>query len=410
MARIGIDARYLENENTGVGRYSYNLIAHLLEEDRNNEYSVFVRHDYAGSLPAGENVTYLRVPYAPITLSSLVAMSARVRGLGLDLWHAHFPVTPLFPGTPTVVTVHDLQPLRVPTIGDRRPLPLRAGYRVFYPLAYRQALSFAKAVVAVSLATSKEVQDLFGIPPEKIHVIHEALDDRFRGPGAAGSHEPETRRVALPDRFLLYVGATLPHKNLGNMLRGFARALEKPDNDDLFLVMAGRESRFERDWIELTEGLKITDRIRRVGYVSQGNLPRLYEKAAALLYVSRYEGFGFPPLEAMKHGVPVIAASHGSLPEVCGTAGMFVAPDDVEGIANAIGEVLRNGGLRQRLRRHGEKNLKRFSWQEAARKTLAVYTRILRKTTGGDPPQNRGLPPTHPRANAASEEGTPSGE
>jgi glycosyltransferase involved in cell wall biosynthesis len=380
MARIGIDARYLEDENTGVGRYSYNLITNLLEVDPKNDYSVVVQDDYTGSLPAGENVTYVRVPYAPITLSSLVTMSGKVRGLGLDLWHAHFPVTPLFSGTPVVVTVHDLQPLRVPAIGAGRPLPLRVGYRVFYPLAYRYALSFAKAILAVSLATRNEVQDCFGIPQERIHVVHEALDDRFGGPGKPGK---ENLKPALPERFLLYVGATLPHKNLDNMLRGFAKALQDRGEQDLFLVMAGRQSRFEKDWLELAQRLKVVDRVRRIGYVGQEDLPRLYEKAAALLYVSCYEGFGFPPLEAMEHGVPVIAALHSSLPEVVGTAGMFVQPDDVNGIAGAIGEVLDNPGLRQRLREQGKKNLKRFSWQHAARKTLEVYERILKSNPEG---------------------------
>ncbi len=385
MARIGIDARYLENENTGVGRYSYNLITHLLEEDKQNAYSVVIREDYTGRLPAGENATYVRVPYAPITLSSLLAMSGRVRGLGLDLWHAHFPISPLFPGTPFLVTVHDLQPLRVPTIGARRPLPLRVGYRVFYPLAYRYALSCAKAILAVSLATRKEIQDCFDIPHEKIHVIHGALDDRFQGAGTSAIQGEEKREFALPERFLLYVGATLPHKNLGNMLRGFAGALKQPGREDLFLVMAGRESRFERDLLDLAEGLEITERVRRIGYVGQEDLPHLYEKAAALLYVSCYEGFGFPPLEAMEHGLPVIASSHSSLPEVVGSAGMFVDPDDVEGIAKAIGKILDDPGLRQRLRKQGEKNLERFSWRHAARKTLEVYERLLGEPNGRDP-------------------------
>ena len=382
MARIGLDARYLENENTGIGRYSFNLITNLLEEDRRNAYSVVIREDYAGRLPSAENITYVRVPYAPITLSSLLAMSARVRGLGLDLWHAHFPVSPLFPGTRSVVTVHDLQPLRVPAIGDRRALPLRAGYRVFYPLAYGYALAHAKAIVAVSMATRREIQDCFHVPVEKIHVIHEALDDRFQGSVKADSRGGEERTFSLPERFLLYVGATLPHKNLANMLKGFAGALSQPGRDDVVLIMAGRESRFERDWLELAERLGITARVRRIGYVGQEDLPLLYRKATALLYVSCYEGFGFPPLEAMRHGLPVIASSHSSLPEVIGSAGVFVDADDVEGIARAIGRVLDDPGLRQRLRAKGERNLERFSWRHAARKTLEVYERVLGQPAG----------------------------
>jgi glycosyltransferase involved in cell wall biosynthesis len=262
---------------------------------------------------------------------------------------------------------------------------LRVGYRVFYPLAYRYALSCAEAIVAVSQATRKEIQDCFGIPQERIHVIHEALDDRFQGPQTSTGRGQKLPRDALPERFLLYVGATLPHKNLGNMLKGFAEALKTPGREDLFLVMAGRESRFEKDWLDLAERLEIADRIQRVGYVGQEDLPLLYERAEALLYVSCYEGFGFPPLEAMEHGLPVIASSHSSLPEVVGSAGMFVDPDDVEGIAKAIGEVLDRPDLKERLREQGEKNLERFSWRHAARKTLDVYERLLRQSIGQEP-------------------------
>jgi glycosyltransferase involved in cell wall biosynthesis len=149
--------------------------------------------------------------------------------------------------------------------------------------------------------------------------------------------------------------------------------------------MAGRESRFERDWLDLADRLGIKDRIRRIGYVGQEDLPHLYEKAAALLYVSCYEGFGFPPLEAMEHGLPVIASSHSSLPEVVGAAGVFVAPDDVEGIADSIRRVLEDPSLRQRLREKGKMNLERFSWRNTARKTLEVYEKVLAEDVGREP-------------------------
>ncbi len=380
MARIGIDARYMENEQTGIGRYSYNLTQHLLRQDRRNTYAVFIRSDYNGPLPEGENVDYLRVPYPPVSLSSLVAMSRRVRAVGPDLWHAHFPIAPLCPGAPTVVTVHDLQPLRVPSLGARRPLPLRAAYRAYYPLVYRLTLSRARAVVAVSEATAREVRQVFGLPRERIRVIHEALDERFleAGHGDASDGGTDTEELeGLPERFLLYVGATLPHKNLGNLLRGFARALERPENRDLFLVIAGRPSRFEEDWIETARRLGVEDRVRRVGYVRQKDLPRLYGRASLLLHLPRYEGFGFPPLEAMKFGLPVIAADHGSLPEVVGSAGILVDPDDIEGIAAAISDVLGRREIRDRLVREGTRNLERFSWRRAAGETLEIYREIL---------------------------------
>jgi len=379
MARIGIDARYMENELTGIGRYSFNLLSHLLPLDRQNQYWVFLRKDYAGPLPKGPNVTYLRVRPLPISVGSLLEMSRQVRRLKIDLWHAHFPVLPLFHGARSVVTVHDLQPLQVPLLSGRRPLPLRIGYRTYYSLAYHYALLRARAVVADSQATRHEVEGYFRIPPERIRVIHAALDERFREAGDSPQGHPVANRRAfeLPDRFLLYVGATLPHKNLANMIEGFAKALGQPGIGDCRLVLAGRGSRFDEDWVDTARRLNVSERILRLGYVDQQDLPDLYRKASGLLYVTCFEGFGLPPLEAMHHGVPVIAAHHASLPEVVGPAGLWASPTDVDGIAEAIVRLLRDSALQERLRTLGRCNLTRFSWRRAAEETRSLFEKIL---------------------------------
>jgi len=381
MARIGIDARYMENENTGIGRYSFNLLANLLEQDSRNTYWVAIRKEYEGELLDAPNVNYVRFSYNPISLATLVSLSRTVRKMDLDLWHAHFPVAPLFSGIPFLVTVHDLQPIRVPSMGGGRSLPLRIAYRMYYPPVYWASINLSTAIVSVSLATCKEVQDVFSVPREKIRVIPEALDGRFLEDQGNPPLEKDTPWETLPKRFLLYVGSTLPHKNLESMIKGFARALEiLPGTEDLFLVIAGRPSRFDEQWNRLSRELGISNRIHRISYVSQRDLPSLYSRAAALLHVCCYEGFGFPPLEAMKHGLPVVAASHTSLPEVVGSAGIFVNPKDTEGIARAIGKVLRDEPLRQRLSNYGRINLERYGWQRAARETLHLYEQILERT------------------------------
>lgn len=376
MARIGIDARYLENDTTGIGRYSFNLLCRLLEIDENNHYHVFLRRGFAGRRPDAPNVTYRAVPYPPISTGSLLGMSLEARKCALDLWHAHFPVLPLLHGLPSILTVHDLQPLRVPELAGARPLALRAAYRAFYGLVYRWSLARARAVVAVSVATALDLKDMFAMPLEGIRVIYEALDDSFYPP--PGTPQP-TGSLAkdLPERFLLYVGSTLPHKNLPNLVRAFAAVLTKPGMDDLHLLLAGRKSRFEPEWEEEARRLGVMARIRRIGYVSSRDLPILYKRASALLCVSRFEGFGFPVLEAMRCGTPVVAACHGSLPEVIGPAGLWVPPDEPEKIAAAIVRVLQDEDLRTRLIRLGLENLGRFSWRSAARETLRLYETVL---------------------------------
>jgi len=296
----------------------------------------------------------------------------------LDLWHAHFPVAPIFSGVPFLVTVHDLQPLRLPAMAGGRPLPLRLAYRMYYPPVYWASLNLSEAIVSVSLATCNDIQEVFSVPREKIRVIPEALDDRFHNDQEDPILKPKRDWNELPKRFLLYVGSTLPHKNLETMLRGFARAVETlPDTEDLFLVIAGRPSRFDEEWSLLSRKLHIANRIHRVGYVSQQDLPSLYGRAEALLHVCCYEGFGFPPLEAMQHGLPVIVASHASLPEVVGSAGIFVDPRDIGDIARAIGKALQDEPLGRTLTNHGRMNLGRYGWQDSAGKTLHLYEQIL---------------------------------
>lgn len=376
MANIGIDARYLENEATGIGRYSLNLLRHLLEIDEKNRYCVFLRRGYTGALPQAPNVTYRAVPYPPISAGSLLAMSIEARREALDLWHAHFPVLPLFHGLSSIVTVHDLQPLRVPELAGARPLPLRVAYRAFYGIAYRWSLSRARAVISVSVATALDLRERFALPLERIRVIYEALDESFC-PAPEGPVGSDSFPQGLPQEFLLYVGSTLPHKNLPTLVRAFAAVLRHPGTGNLHLLLAGRKSRFEQQWEREALRLGVMTRTWRIGYVSSRDLPILYQRAKAVLSVSRFEGFGFPALEAMRYGTPVIAACHGALPEVIGPAGLWVPPDDPEKIAAAIVQVLRDEDLRKRLIQFGRENLARFSWRSAARETLRLYKTVL---------------------------------
>ena len=374
--KIGIDARYLENEMTGVGRYSHNLLRAILHIDSKNLYHVFLRSGYHGALPQSSNARYHYVPYLPISVGTILPLGIHTMIQNLDLFHSHFPVAPLVQAAQSVVTVHDLQPLRVPRLAAQRPLPLRIGYRIYYPLLYRTTLFRAKAIIAVSNATRCDLEDLFNIPRERIHVIHEAIDERFTAPCTCEAQETIRSRYNLPEMFLLYVGATLPHKNLPTILKGYARAVATGSCVGLSLVLAGRRSRFDPELEQLAQQLGIETRIQRLGYVPEEDLPALYTIATALLYVTRYEGFGFPPLEAMYHGLPVIASYHAALPEVIGACGVFVDPDDIEGIAEAILTLVHSDALRNRLATLGRSHLSRFSWHKAAMDTIRIYEEV----------------------------------
>lgn len=373
---IGMDARYLENEMTGIGRYSYNLLASLFELDRDNSYHVFLRSSYKGKVPHHPNATYHYVPYPPISLRSIFPVGYHGLIRDLDLLHSHFPVAPLMPHPRSVVTVHDLQPLLEPRLAARRSLPLQLGYRVYYPLFYRTTLYRAAAIIAVSNATRWYVEAHLGIPRERVHVVHEALDERFHKPEDGVQRRTVADRYRLPHAFLLYVGATLPHKNLDRLLEGYALAVRSGAIPDVHLVLAGRPSRFEGDIKGRIHRLGIGGLVHMIGYVRSEDLPVLYSMALGALYVTRFEGFGYPPLEALECGTPVVVSAHGALPEVLGPCGIFVDPDDVHGIARAVREVVTNGDLRSRILSMAKERLGHFHWRRAAIQTLRIYHEV----------------------------------
>ncbi len=373
---IGIDARYLETEMTGIGRYSYNLLVHLLKVDRHNHYHVLLRDTYTGDLPNAPNVTYHYVRHLPISLGTLVPWQYRKLFEQLDLFHAHFPVTPLFPHPRCVVTVHDLQPLLEPRLGTQRPAYARIAYRIYYPLFYRTTLYRAQAIIAVSLATRWYLETYLGIPRERIHVVHEAIDERFGRPRPQQEFAVLAQRYGIPESFLLYVGATLPHKNLASVLRGYARVVQSDEMNGLALVIAGRSSRFNQELKNTIRKLGVEHFVHMIGYVSSDDLPTLYAMARALLYVTRFEGFGFPPLEALACGTPVVLSAHAALPEVVGPCALFVDPEDIGGIAKAIRTIATNSELRNRIVSMARIRLKRYLWEQAAIQTLRIYQEV----------------------------------
>ena len=404
---IGIDARYLENEMTGIGRYSYNLLANLFELDLDNRYHVFLRSSYRGKVPRHPNAMYHYVPYPPISLRSVFPVGSRRLIRDLDLLHSHFPVAPLFPHPRSVVTVHDLQPLLEPRLAARRSLLLRIGYRVYYPLFYRTTLYRADAVIAVSNATRWYVEAHLGIPRERVHVVYEALDERFRRPDCRVQPGSVANRYLLPHAFLLYVGATLPHKNLIRLLEGYALAVRSGAIPDVHLVLAGRPSRFEGEIKGSIQRLGIGGLVHTIGYVRPEDLPVLYSMALGVLYVTRFEGFGYPPLEALECGTPVVVSAHGALPEVVGPCGIFVDPDDVKGIAKAVREVVTNTGLRSRILSMAKERLGRFDWRRAASQTLRIYQEVHRGRASVSTKANCcSRPPEGPQAGLAMDPGS----
>ena len=303
-----------------------------------------VQADAVGEVPPG--VTARPVPVTGGLRRALVAL----RSLGpADLVHGLDVDLPVRPGAPTVATVHDMTPFDVPWTMSRRKA---FGERV----VYRQALSRADAVIAVSAFTAERLEAWLGITAT---VVHEGAPTDI--PSAGPDDVAAVRaRYDLPERFVLHVGTLEPRKDVATVAAGCRQA-------GVSLVLAGRTP---------PQGA-VPAGATALGYVDRTDLGALYGAATVVAVASRYEGFGLPPLEAMVAGAPVLAARAGALPEVLADGARFVRAGDVDGWAAAIRELAENAEARLALVEAGRRRAGALSWQTAAEGTAAVYQTLL---------------------------------
>jgi len=240
-----------------------------------------------------------------------------------------------------------------------------------------RTLKTADKIITVSNSTKNDLMNHFNIPKEKIRVIFEAADEKFKS-----LNNKETKEVKykyhLNFPFILYVGGLAVHKNIPALIKAFYKVKKKGIQHKL--VITGTKRWKYKEIFETIDKLDLQNDVVFTGYVSDEDLPALYNAADLFVYPSIYEGFGLPPLEAMACGTPVITSNTSSLPEVVGDAGIMVDPYDVNGLADAMHEVLANEGLRANMIKNGLERAKMFSWEKCARETLKVYEEVYNQT------------------------------
>jgi glycosyltransferase involved in cell wall biosynthesis len=245
----------------------------------------------------------------------------------------------------------------------------------------RRVLNGAARIFAVSNFTKRDVESLFSIPADKIEVIYNAIDERFRQ-----GHATELDRQVIAERyqvnypFLLYAGRISPHKNVGRIIEAFSALkteLEKEGKfPDLKLIIIGDELSRQPELRRTVVRSAVQNDVRFLGFVPIEVLSIFYDTAKIFIFPSLYEGFGLPPLEAMSHGTPVVTSNTSSLPEVVGSAAVLVNPENVFEIMRALHRVLVDQSLRERLKQRGYEQAARFSWETSAKCLLDGYKQV----------------------------------
>jgi glycosyltransferase involved in cell wall biosynthesis len=371
---IGIDAsRTLCVQRTGTERYALEIIRHLLALPTAAEHTwrLYVQEaPLPGLFPAQTpTATHPNVEIAWLPARRLWTHYALARAVVRDPPTVLFVPAHVLPLVwPTrrlpasVVTIHDLG-------YHHFPQNHTLGQRLYLELSTRWSAAAATRLIAVSQATVADLTRFYGTPAPKMRVIHEGI------PGAGAPSTAEMiavqQRYRLPRPYALYVGTIQPRKNLARLVQAYAW-LCKRNHVAWDLVLAGGAGWLSQPLYRLAGELGVADQVHFLGYVPDADLPALYGGARCFCFPSLFEGFGLPLLEAQHYGVPVMAANNSALPEIAGDAALLVDPLDVEAIAQAMLRLSQDEALRQRLIAAGYENLKRFSWEKAARETLAV--------------------------------------
>lgn len=371
--RIGIDLRALQcpSRFMGIGTYTRHLLGSLHQAKGSHSLIPFAQIDPIHS--NGKN---------PFLQQELSQGGFWIDGLGsfqrqwarhrLDLCHI-LEILPTIAVTDrTVVTAYDLIPLIFPKV-------YLAWHRIhnWNLRSYFRSLKKAGKIIAISQQTRQDLIRLLRIPEDRIAVIYPGIAPTFRPLSDPALLQSVRARYRLEDRYILYVGSCDWRKNLPGLLKSFSRFCRQGGPKDVQLVLAGRvsESRGKR-LRRQAAALGIAHRLRLLGYVPEKDLVTLYSAASMLVYPSLYEGFGFPPLEAMACGTPVICSRNSSLKEVADGSALSVNPLDIEALTEGMRRLTLDQDLRRTLIEKGLAQARRFSWEETARQTIALYERI----------------------------------
>jgi glycosyltransferase involved in cell wall biosynthesis len=246
-------------------------------------------------------------------------------------------------------------------------------------LTVRHSAQRAARILSLSEHTRHDIIETYGVQPQRVTAIPLAAPDHF-GPVTDYRELQRVRHnYGIDGDYILSVGSIQPRKNLARLVRAYASLRGSGSADKLpKLVLVGKCAWLYDETLRALDETNIKDAVVLTGYVPESDLPALYSGALCFVYPSYFEGFGLPPLEAMKCGAAVIVGNRTSLPEVVGDAALAVDPFDVDAIASAIRKLVNDKSLRRELSVKGLQRANEFNWQETARKTLAVYKEVAR--------------------------------
>lgn len=373
---IGIDIGAIAHKS-GLGRYVYNIVDNLTSIDEENEYTLFF-NSLRGNIPDlslfnnRSNVKLCIARFPNISSPDIVEKvknkvfyPALLKKKDIDVFHVPTGVPVFRKNMKTILTIHDLIHLIWPSQSDK-----------YYIRNIRLFSKNTNIIIADSLNTKRDIMKLLDIEENKIKVIYPGVEERFKPITNQFVLDRVREKYKIEENFILFTGRLDPRKNIVTLIKAFHKLVY--DNGLKYkLVIMGEKKLDYKNLVDMIQELGVENDLIFTGYVPDEDLPVLLSAADLFVYPSFYEGFGFPPLEAMACGTPVISSNVSSIPEVVSDAGILIDPNSVDELVDAMYRVLTDLTLRRTLVEKGIERAKLFSWKNAALETLRVYKEIL---------------------------------
>lgn len=371
--RIGYDVSYIQTRRAGIGRHALEILKSVLAFNGGHQ---FVLHGWSHSLD-GRLLRTFESPYVHLSIAPIPGHIKRLYWNRLrqpsvelftgklDCFHSTDPFLPPLAQASAICTVHDLAYLRYPAFFEKRVLAW--GNHV------RRSVQSADAVCVPSQQTKEDVMEFLNIPAERIHLVQPPVSEMVDISLRSERDDDLVRHLGVTSPYILFVGTIEPRKNIVTLVRGFEQCVRESPSD-VTLVIAGKIGWEAEESLEAIRHSPYNKRIQYLEYVDETQLAALYRKAICFVYPSFFEGYGFPILEAMASGIPVITSANSSLREIADGVALLVQPEKAEDIAEALTMVLGNEVRRVEMRQRGLEIVKQFSRERAAKQVLGVYT------------------------------------
>lgn len=373
--RIGFDAKKIVKNLTGIGNYSRCMVNALAKYYPENRYVLFApgegNKQATGRLHVSQSVAFCFPRHIPGFLSEWWRCRGVVKDIdrnSVELYHGlsnELPFGIKKAHCKSVVTIHDLIFLRYPDTYGRLA-------RAILKFKTRYACRKADRIVAISEQTKRDIIQFYQIPADKISIVYQGCDSIYYDKVPSDKISDVLRRYNLPSRYLLSVGTFEKRKNQKSIIEALPHI-----DDDIHLVLVGKPTEYAKELESAIADCRVGDRVHVLHNVPNEDLPALYQGCSVFVYMSYFEGFGIPILEALVSGVPIVAATGSCLEEAGGLSGLYCEPFDVKGIANQIEYILKHPDQAELRVSAGKDYAKRFSEEQIANDMIEVYKLTL---------------------------------